>query len=119
MPPVDTMSKAETSVLANPEFHYDIHYQVLICKYHGLAIVRLDGHLKDAHGLQKKKERQPILDRYTGLTLAKPQEVAVLLPNSPPFKTLQKLAQVFNYKKYSHLSESQNAIYKHCNTQHN
>lgn len=119
MAPTDTMSEAETSALANPEFHYDAHYRVLICKYHGLAVVGVDGHLKDAHGLRKKRERQPILDRYAGLTLAKPREVVVPPPNGPPFETLRKPAQAFNCKECGHLSENRNAIREHCNTQHN
>jgi hypothetical protein len=39
----------------SPEFYYDAGYSVLICKYHGPAVVGLNGHLKNA-----RKERQPI-----------------------------------------------------------
>jgi hypothetical protein len=106
MPPTDTMSEAETSALANPEFHYNTHYRVLICKYYGLAVIGLDRHLKDVYSLRKRREYQPILDCYTGLMLAKLQEVIVLLPNSPLFETLYRPAEAFNCKECSHLSES-------------
>jgi hypothetical protein len=80
---------AETEALANPKFHYEADYKVLICKYHGLGIVGLNGHLKDAHNLRKKKERQPILDRYAGLVLTKPRDVAIPPTNGPPFEALR------------------------------
>lgn len=112
------MSEAETSALANPEFYYDTEYQVLVCKYHGLAVVGLDGHLRDAHGLRKKKERQPILDRYTGLVLVKPREVAIPPPNGSPFEALRKPTRAFKCAECDHLSESRHVLREHCNVKH-
>jgi hypothetical protein len=114
----DLMSEADNSALANPEFYYDAHYQVLICKYHGLAVVGLNGHLKDAHGLRQKKERRPILDRYAGLALAKPREVGIPSPNGPPFEALRKPARAFSCEDCGRLLKNRNAIREHCNVEH-
>jgi hypothetical protein len=45
------MTKAETSVLANPEFYYKANYKVLIYKYYRLGVIGLDRHLKDIYNL--------------------------------------------------------------------
>ena len=86
----ELMSEAEANALANPEFHYNEHYKVLICMYHGLAVIGLDRHLKDAHNLRKKKERQRFLDQYSELVCAKPQDVALPPPNGPSFDALKR-----------------------------
>jgi hypothetical protein len=114
----DLMSEAETSASANPEFHYDAHYKVLICKDHGVAVVGLNCHLKDAHNLRRKKERRPILDQYAGLVLAEPRKVTTPPPNGPPFEALRKPARAFSCAECGHLSESRKAIQGHCNTEH-
>jgi hypothetical protein len=43
---------------------------MLVCKYHGLAVVRLNVCFKDAYNLRKMKEYQPILDCYARVVLA-------------------------------------------------
>jgi hypothetical protein len=42
------------------QFHYEAAYKVLICREHKLAVKGLARHLKDAHDLRSKVERQPI-----------------------------------------------------------
>ena len=76
------------------EFYYEAEYKVLICRMHKRAVRGLVTHLRDAHGL-KKKERQPFLDRYAGLTLAKPEDVATPPTNKPPFEALGDLEQAY------------------------
>ena len=112
------MSEAETNALANAEFYYDAYYKVLICKYHGVAVVGLNGHLKDAHNLRRKDERQPILDRYAGLVLVEPREITTPPPNGPPFEALRKPARAFRCDDCSDILRSQKAMQGHCNRIH-
>jgi hypothetical protein len=121
MHPTDTtdlMSEAKTNTLANAKFHYDTNYKVLICEYYRVAVVGLNGHLKDAHNLYRKDERQPILDQYTGLVLVEPCNITTLLLNGLPFEALRKPARVFHYDDCSNILRSQKAIQGHCNRIH-
>ncbi len=68
-------TEAATQVATTDDFYYEPKYKLLICKKHKRAVQSLDGHLRDAHGLKKKKERLPLLDRYKALLLAKPEDV--------------------------------------------
>jgi hypothetical protein len=68
--------------------------------------------------LPKKKERQPILDRYGGVVLAKPREVGVPSPYGPPFDALRKPARAFSCADCGHFSSSRKAILGHCNKEH-
>jgi superfamily II DNA or RNA helicase len=106
-----------SDALANPEFHYQAEYKVLICKFHGLGVVGLESHLRDKHGLRTKKECRPILDRYAHLELAKPQNVAVPPADGPPFEAL-RVQRGFCCDECGHLSTSSKAIQGHCNTEH-
>lgn len=92
---------------------------MLICKYHGLAVVGLNGHLKDAHNLRKKKDRQPFLDRFAGLEIAKPADVVLPPTNGPPFATLRNPARAFSCIDCGHLSTNYQAIRQHCSKDHN
>lgn len=100
-------------------FYYEANYKVLICKYHGLAVVGLNGHLKDTHNLRKKKDRQLFLDRFAGLAIAKPADVTLLPMNGPPFTALRKPARVFSCIDCGHLSTNYRAIREHYSKQHN
>jgi superfamily II DNA or RNA helicase len=112
------MTEAETSALANPEFHYNALYKVLMCKYHGQGIIGLDRHLKDAHNLRTKRERQPILDRYAELVLAKPKDVALPPMNGPPFEALREPVHGFSCIDCGYLLANQKGIQGHCNKEH-
>ena len=114
----ELMSEAEASALANPEFHYDEHYKVLICTYHGLAVIGLDRHLKDAHDLRKKRERQPFLDQYGGLFCAKPQDVALPPPNGPSFDALKGPTKGLSCVDCGHLLTQKKGMQEHCNKTH-
>lgn len=100
-------------------FYYEANYKVLICKHHGLAVVGLNGHLKDAHNLRKKKDRQPFLDRFAEVALAKPADVALPPMNGPPFAALKKPARAFSCIDCGRLSTNRSAMRGHCNTEHN
>ena len=112
------MSEAAASTLANPEFHYDAQYRVLICKYHGLAVIGLDRHLKDKHNLRTKRERQPFLDRYGALARAKPQDVALPPPNGPPIEALKGPSKGLSCVECGHLLINQPGMQRHCNQEH-
>ena len=96
-------------------FYYEANYKVLICKHHGLAVVGLNGHLKDAHNLRKTKDRQPFLDRFAGLAIAKPADVVLPPMNGPPFAALRKPAPAFSCIDCGYLSTNKHAIREHCN----
>lgn len=107
-----------TEIRLDDMFYYDANYKVLICKYHGQGVVGLEGHLKDAHNLRKKEERQPFLDRYAGLAIAKPQDVALPPMNGPPFHALREPSPGFYCIECGHLSTSQKSMQGHCNKKH-
>jgi hypothetical protein len=86
--------KAANQIGLGDKFYYEADYHVLICKTHGLGVVGLEKHLKDKHGLLKK-EHQPILERYAGLAITKPQDVALPLMSGPPFNALREPAPGF------------------------
>jgi hypothetical protein len=92
---------------------------VLICKTHKQAIKSLDRHLRDAHDLRKKKERQPLLNYYTRFALIRPEDVATPLTNRPPFKALGDPILAYLYNKCTRISASRKAIRGHCNKEHN
>lgn len=100
------------------DFFYDPEFKLLICKKHKSGIKGLDRHLKDAHGLRKKKERQSLLDHFAQFDLVRPQEVATPSANSPPFKALGEPNLAYLCKDCSHLSTSHKAIRGHCNKEH-
>jgi hypothetical protein len=51
------VSEAATRVATTTnDFHYESEYKVLICKVHKKAVKGLERHLKDAHGLRRRKE---------------------------------------------------------------
>jgi hypothetical protein len=84
-------TKAATQFATTDDFYYKAKYKVLICKKHKQAVKGLERHLKDAYGLRKRKERQPLVNHYAELTLANPKDVATLLTNRPLFKSLGDL----------------------------
>jgi hypothetical protein len=67
---------------------------VLIYKKYKHIIRGLETHLEDAYKL-KKKERRPLLDRYSTLLLIKPEDVYTPLFNKRPFKALKDLIPAF------------------------
>jgi hypothetical protein len=69
-------TEAETPIATDDEFYYEPEYKVLICKRCKQAVRGLETHLEDAHRLNKK-ERQPLINRYSALQLAKPEDVLV------------------------------------------
>ena len=100
------------------DFHYDADYKILICKKHKKAVKGLDRHLKDAHGLRKRKDRQPLIDHYTQFILARPEDVATPPTNSPPFQALREPILAYLYNGYTHISTSRKAIRGHCNKEY-
>jgi hypothetical protein len=70
------------------DFEYNSDYQVLFYKRYKIGIKSLEGHLKDAHSLRARKERQPILDQYNSLVLLYPKDVRLPLHNCAPFDAL-------------------------------
>jgi uncharacterized C2H2 Zn-finger protein len=59
----------------------------------------------------------PVFDMYAHLELAKPQTVAVLPADGPPFEAFG-VQRSFRCVECGHLSTSSNAIQGHCNTNH-
>ena len=52
---IGAISKAiELTKTIDDIFYYEPSYKVLICKYHGLAVVGINAQLKDAYNLRKK-----------------------------------------------------------------
>ena len=80
-----------------------------------VAVIGLDRHLKDAHNLRKKRERQPFLDRYSGLVCAKPQDVALPKPNGPPFDALKGPMTGLSCVDCGHLLTQKKGMQEHCN----
>jgi len=91
---------------------------VLICKKHKQAVKGLERHLKDAHGLRKRKERQPLVNHYAELTLAKPEDVATPPTNRPLFKSLRHPQRAYQCNSCSYISTSHKAIRGHYNKKH-
>jgi hypothetical protein len=63
----------------------------------------------DKYGLLKK-ERQPILERYTGLLITKPQDVALPPMNGPPFGALREPTPGFCCIDCGHISTNQKSM---------
>ena len=78
---------ALTADTADNVLHYEPEYKVLICKEHGYAVRNLCLHLRDAHTVSAE-DRRLIVDKYAGLSLAKPVEVPLPPPLGPPFEAL-------------------------------
>jgi hypothetical protein len=112
------VSEAATLVsTGDDDFQYNPEYKVLICKKCKHAIRGLETHLEDAHGL-KKKERRPLLDRYSTLLLAKPEDVYTPPSNGPPFEALGDLIPVFQCVECNHISINRKSMQGHCNKAH-
>jgi hypothetical protein len=107
--------EAETGTVDNPKFYYNEHYKVLICKYHGLAVVGLDRHLKDVYNLRAKRERQLFLDRYSSLVQAKPGDIALPLLNGPLIEALTELTRCLSCTDYSCLLTGEKGMQEHGN----
>jgi hypothetical protein len=101
------------SVETADDFHYEAEYKVLICKIHKRAVKHLDGHLRDAHDLRKKKERQPLLDHYARFALARPEDVATPPTNGLLFKALGDPIFAYLCNGCTYISTSRKAI---CST---
>jgi hypothetical protein len=111
---MDFVSEA-AAIFANPKFYYNADYGMLVCKYHGLAVVRLNVCFKDAYNLRKMKEYQPILDCYARVVLAKPHKIAVPPLYGSPFEALRKPACAFSRAECGHLSSSRKARHRQYN----
>jgi hypothetical protein len=55
----------------------------------------LDRHLKDSYNIRKQKERQLILEYYTGLILARLEDILSPPANIALFEALGKLISVY------------------------
>ena len=53
---------------------YHEEEQLLICAYHGYALLALDSHLRDRHKDLSRKTRAAISDKYSGLQLRRPAD---------------------------------------------
>jgi hypothetical protein len=100
------------------ELYYDPEYKVLICRKHKLAVKGLDWHLKDAHGLRSKKERQPILDQYDSLVLLLLNDVLQPPNNCAPFEALGTPLDGFQCIECGHISVNYKSMRGHCNKTH-
>ena len=101
------------------DFYYKTEYKVLIYKIYKRAVKSLDRHLKDAHNLRKKKERQPLLNHYTKFKFIILEDVTTLPTNRPLFKALKDLILAYLYNSCTHMSISRKTIRRHCNKKHN
>ena len=111
-------SKAAIQAISTNDFYYNPDYQVLICRQHKQAIKGLNVHLREAHGLRKEKERQPLLDHFAQFPLAKPKDVATPSINGPPFDILRYPILGYLCDGCPHLSINRKAIRGHCNKAH-
>jgi len=93
----------------------------LFCRKHRTGIRSLEGHLKDAHGLRTKKERQPILDCYASLVLLHPKVVRQPPHNCTPFEALGDPIDGWQCSDSdcNHISVNYKSMRGHCNTVHN
>ena len=91
---------------------------MLICKRYKQAVKGLDTHLKDAYGLRKKKEQQPIIDSYARLALANPKDITTPLANGPPFKALGDPKVACQYDSCDWISTNCKTMHRHCNKEH-
>jgi hypothetical protein len=65
-------------------FEYITEYEVLICTLHRTAVQGLQTHLRDTHGLDKKR-RAPLLQKYGSLSLRRPKDVRLPTLGGAPF----------------------------------
>ena len=100
------------------QFQYNAEYQVLFCSEHQQAVKALDWHLKDSHGIRKKKECQPILDQYSSYVLLPPKDVRQPPAGCEPFDVLGKPLDGFECIECRHISINHTAIRRHCNIDH-
>lgn len=63
--------------IADGFLHYEVDYQVLICKEHGYALRSLTMHLRDQHSIPAKA-RRAIVAKYTRFSLSDPKEISLL-----------------------------------------
>jgi hypothetical protein len=100
------------------DFEYIPEYKVLICRKHKYAVKGLDRHLKDAHGLRKKGDRQPILDKYSSLVLLEPKDVPSPPDNCLPFEALGNPYDIWQCSECNERSSNYKTMRGHCNTRH-
>jgi hypothetical protein len=113
------VSKAVTLVSSSDDdFQYNPEYKVLIYKKYKHIVRGLETHLEDAHGL-KKKERRPLLDRYSTLLLIKPEDIHTPPLNRRPFEALKDLIPAFQCLDYDHISINRKSIRGHYNKAYN
>lgn len=112
-------TKAATLSTTVDDFYYKAEYKVLICTTHKRAVKSLDRHLRDAHDLRKKKERQPLLDHYARFELATPEDVTTPPTNGPLFKALGDPILAYLCNGCTHMSTSRKSIRGHYNKKHN
>jgi len=100
------------------KFYYNAEYQVLFCREHQQGVKGLERHLKDAHGLRKKKERQPILDVYQSVVMLPPKDVRQPPDNCTTFDVLGKPLQGFKCIDCGDISINYKTMSGHCNIEH-
>ena len=111
-------TEAATLPTTVDDFYYETEYKVLICKIYKRVVKSLDRHLRDAHNLRKKKERQPLLDHYARFEFTTLEDVATPPTNGPPFKALRDPILAYLCNGYTHMSTSRKAIRGHYNKKH-
>jgi hypothetical protein len=111
-------TEAATLPTTVDDFYYETEYKVLIYKIYKRVVKSLDRHLRDAHNLRKKKERQPLLDHYARFEFAILEDVATLPINRPLFKALRDPILAYLCNGCTHMSISRKAIRGHCNKKH-
>lgn len=99
--------------------HYIPEYKVLVCKEHCYALRNLDLHLRDSHTIAVG-DRRAIAGRYAALSLAKPAEVPLPPPLSPPFEALgQPMDGILcDEEECGFISINRTRMRMHCNKEH-
>lgn len=104
---------------ADQYFRYSHKYKVLICLEHATGIQNLNSHLRDYHTVPAK-ERKAIVEKYSGATIEKADQVRLPLPMGQPIEELGEPKNGFQCIEADcdYISINKDVFRRHCKDKH-